>query len=81
MRAKTVIANREPQPLLRRGARSACRLSHIASTTTAEEGPTNRRTHRVVNGGRSTFAHSPSPCCCGSDHRGEADTIAFHFYA
>jgi hypothetical protein len=37
MRAKTVIANREPQPLLRRGARSACRPSHIASTATAEE--------------------------------------------
>ena len=37
MRAKTVIANREPQPLLRRAARSECRPSHIASTATAEE--------------------------------------------
>lgn len=41
MRAKTVIANREPQPLLRREARSACRPSHIASTATAEEPTTN----------------------------------------
>jgi hypothetical protein len=41
MRAKTVIANREPQPLLRRGAGSACRPSHIASTSTAEETTTN----------------------------------------
>ncbi|MEA2414575.1 MAG: Toxin SymE, type toxin-antitoxin system [Thermoanaerobaculia bacterium] len=41
MRAKTVVANREPQPLLRRGARSACRPPHIASTATAEEPTTN----------------------------------------
>jgi hypothetical protein len=37
MRAKTVIANPEPQPLLRRGARAACRPLQIASTATAEE--------------------------------------------
>ena len=41
MRAKTVIANREPQPFLLRGARSACRASHIASTATAERPTTN----------------------------------------
>ena len=41
MRAKTVIANREPQPFLRRGARAACRPLHIASTATAEEPTTN----------------------------------------
>jgi hypothetical protein len=41
MRAKTDIANREPQPLLRRGAGSACQPSHIASTGTAEETTTN----------------------------------------
>jgi len=41
MRAKTVIASREPQPFFRRGARSACRPSHIASTATAEERTTN----------------------------------------
>jgi hypothetical protein len=41
MRAKTAIANREPQPLLVRGARSACRPSPIASTATAEERATN----------------------------------------
>jgi hypothetical protein len=37
MRAKTVIANREPQPLVLRRARGAHRSSHIASTTTANE--------------------------------------------
>ena len=31
MRATTVTANRESQPFLRRGARNACRPSHIAS--------------------------------------------------
>jgi hypothetical protein len=41
MRAKTVIANREPQPPLQRRARSACRPSHTASTATAEEQTTN----------------------------------------
>lgn len=41
MRAKTVIANREPQPLLLRQARGARRPSHIASTTTANERTTN----------------------------------------
>lgn len=41
MRAKTVIANREPQPFLHRGARAACRPSHITSTATAEERTTN----------------------------------------
>jgi hypothetical protein len=41
MRATTVITNREPQPFLRRGARSACRPSHNASTATAEEKTTN----------------------------------------
>jgi hypothetical protein len=41
MRAKTVIANREQQPLLLREARSACRPSHIASTATAEGRTTN----------------------------------------
>jgi|GEM_PF-1281334 len=41
MRAKTVIANREPQPLPRRGTRAACRPSHIASSATAEERTTN----------------------------------------
>jgi hypothetical protein len=41
MRAKTVIANREPQPFLRRGARSARRPSYGASTATAEEPTTN----------------------------------------
>jgi toxic protein SymE len=41
MRAKTVTANREPQPLLLRGAHSACRPSHIASAATAEERTTN----------------------------------------
>ncbi|MGA8808452.1 MAG: SymE family type I addiction module toxin [Thermoanaerobaculia bacterium] len=48
MHAKTVIANREPQPLLRRGARSTCGPSHIASTATAAERTTNapRREHR-----------------------------------
>jgi hypothetical protein len=51
MRAKTVIANREPQPLLRRGARAACRPSHIAPTATAEERATNapRREQRKKN--------------------------------
>jgi hypothetical protein len=78
MRAKTFLANREPQRSLLPGARGACRPSHIASTATAEEG---RRTHRVASGGRRTFARSPSPCCCGSDHRAGADTIAFRFYA
>jgi hypothetical protein len=52
MRAKTVIANREPQPLLLREARSACRPLHIASTATAEERTTNaprreRRKERI----------------------------------
>jgi hypothetical protein len=41
MRAKIVIANREPQPFLRRGAAGTCRPSHIASTATAEERTTN----------------------------------------
>ncbi|HEV7489055.1 MAG TPA: hypothetical protein VGQ65_25575 [Thermoanaerobaculia bacterium] len=41
MRPKTVIANREPQPFLPRRARGACRLSHVTSTTTAEEPTTN----------------------------------------
>jgi hypothetical protein len=41
MRAKTVIANREPQPLLRRGAVGTSLPSHIASTATAEERTTN----------------------------------------
>jgi hypothetical protein len=41
MRAKTVIANREPQAFLLRGARGACRPSHIASTATAQETTTN----------------------------------------
>jgi toxic protein SymE len=41
MRAKTVIANRKPQPFRRRGARSACRPAPIASTATAEERTTN----------------------------------------
>jgi hypothetical protein len=41
MRAKTVIANREPQPFLQRGAHSACRPSHIESNATAEEPTTN----------------------------------------
>jgi len=41
MRAKPVIANREPQPFLRREARSACRPSRIASTTNADEPTTN----------------------------------------
>jgi len=41
MRAKTVIANREPQPILLRGTHSSCRPSHIASTATAEERTTN----------------------------------------
>jgi toxic protein SymE len=41
MRAKTVIANREPQPLLRRAASSAYRPSHNASTATAEKPTTN----------------------------------------
>jgi hypothetical protein len=41
MRAKTVIANREPQPFLLRRARTACRASHIASTATAEARTTN----------------------------------------
>jgi len=40
MRAKTVIADRESQSSLRRGARSACRPSH-ASTSTAEGRTTN----------------------------------------
>jgi len=49
MGAKTVIANREPQPFLLRGARGACRPSHIASTATAEEPTTNapRRERRT----------------------------------
>jgi hypothetical protein len=49
MRAKTVIANREPQPLLRGGACAACRPSHIASTATAKEPTTNapRRERRT----------------------------------
>lgn len=77
MRAKTVTANREPQPLLRRAARSAYRPSHNASTATAEKPTTNApRRER-----RKTFARSPSPCCCGSDRRREADTIAFRFCA
>jgi len=37
MHAKTVIANREPQPFLRREVRGACRPSHIASTAIADE--------------------------------------------
>jgi toxic protein SymE len=41
MRAKTVIVNREPKPVLRSGARSACRPSHIAPTPTAEKPTTN----------------------------------------
>jgi len=41
MRGKTVIANRESQPFLQRGVRGACRPSHIASTTNAEERTTN----------------------------------------
>jgi hypothetical protein len=41
MRTKTVIANREPQPLLLPGPRTACLPSHIASTATAEERTTN----------------------------------------
>jgi toxic protein SymE len=41
MRAKTVIANREPRPFLRPAACEACRPSHIASTATAEERTTN----------------------------------------
>jgi len=41
MRAKTAIANREPQPLLLRGARSACRPSPIVSTAPPEERTTN----------------------------------------
>src|SRR4051794_6370846 len=41
MRAKTVIANREPQPLLRGAARSACHPSRIARPATAEELTTN----------------------------------------
>jgi len=45
MRAKTVVANREPQPFLRRRARGACRPSHIASTATAEE-PTRNASRR-----------------------------------
>lgn len=45
MRAKTVIANREPQPFLRREARSVCRPSHISSTETTEE-PTRNAPRR-----------------------------------
>jgi toxic protein SymE len=41
MRAKTVIANREPQPFLPRAARGTCRSPHIASTATGEERTTN----------------------------------------
>ena len=41
MRAKTVIANRDSQPLLKREASSACRPSHNASTATAEKPTTN----------------------------------------
>jgi len=51
MRAKTVIANREPQPPLLPGARGACQPSHTASTTTAEERTTNapRRERRKAD--------------------------------
>jgi hypothetical protein len=41
MRAKTVTANRKPQPFLPRGAGVAFRPSPIASTATAEEPTTN----------------------------------------
>jgi len=78
MRSKTVIANRVPQPLLGRAARSECRPSHIAPTATAEEPMANapRRESR-----KDDIARSPSPCCCGNDRRGGADTIAFRFCA
>jgi hypothetical protein len=51
MHAKTVIVNREPQTLLRRGARSACRPQNIASTATAEKRMANtpRREPRKAN--------------------------------
>lgn len=45
MRAKTVVANREPQPLHLRGAAGTYRPSHIASTATAEEPTTNAQRH------------------------------------
>lgn len=78
MRAKTVIAieSRNPFSCPAHTRRADRRTSH------RPQPPRNRRrAHRVASGGRSIFAHSPSPCCCVSEHRDEAGTIAFRFYA